>query len=54
VGPILIAAAILVEESFSSAGVAALTTAGLLFALNPALTIAAQAIRVAHEGDVLR
>jgi monovalent cation/proton antiporter MnhG/PhaG subunit len=40
VGPVLIGVAILLEESFSSAGIATLTTVAFLFVLNPALTIA--------------
>jgi multisubunit Na+/H+ antiporter MnhG subunit len=40
VGPVLLGAAILVEESVSAAGIVTVVVVGLLVALSPALTIA--------------
>ena len=54
VGPVLIGAAILVEESFSAAGIATIITVAALFLLNPALTIAtARAARPRREAGTL-
>jgi monovalent cation/proton antiporter MnhG/PhaG subunit len=54
VGPFLIGAAILLDESVSAAGITTIVTVSFLFLLNPALTIAtARAARPRHRGQVL-
>jgi monovalent cation/proton antiporter MnhG/PhaG subunit len=52
VGPILVGAALVVEESVSSAGIAAIVTVSFLVVLGPAVTIATA--HAAHELDERR
>jgi monovalent cation/proton antiporter MnhG/PhaG subunit len=55
VGPFLVGAAILLDESVSAAGISTIVTVSFLFLLNPALTIAtARAAHPRHGGHVLR
>jgi monovalent cation/proton antiporter MnhG/PhaG subunit len=55
VGPILLGAAILVDEGFSAAGVSTIVTVGFLVLLNPVLTIAtARAAHPRWQGRTLR
>ncbi len=54
-GPVLIAAAILIDESLSSSGITTLVVVAFLIALGPGLTIAtARATHPRHEDRVLR
>ena len=55
VGPILLGAAILVDERLSAAGVSTIVTVGFLVLLNPVLTIAtARAAHPRREGRTVR
>jgi multisubunit Na+/H+ antiporter MnhG subunit len=55
VGPVLLGAAILVDERLSAAGVSTIVTVGFLVLLNPVLTIAtARAAHPRWQGRTLR